>query len=191
MAQHPFDPNQYISKVKGRDYLEVKWRIAWMRNEHPNAALETDLMSHDDTRAIVRARVTLPEGESATGWGSETVSASDAYIEKAETKAIGRALTALGFGTPVNVESEKSAAPRQRAQPNQQGQQSQSNAYLATSAQRSHVQKLARELSLDDATLNGLVQQHTGSNLTSMNKRQASGVIDLLESRRPTAQKAS
>lgn len=29
MAQQTFDPNQYVSKVKGRDYLEVKWRIAW------------------------------------------------------------------------------------------------------------------------------------------------------------------
>lgn len=191
MAQHPFDPNQYVSKVKGRDYLEVKWRIAWMRNDHPNATLETDLMSHDDTRAIVRARVTLPEGGSATGWGSETVAASDAYIEKAETKAIGRALTALGYGTPVSLENEAAAATRQRTQPQHQMHQSKTNAYLATPAQRSHVQKLANELKLDESTLNGLIQQHTGTNLTSMNKRQASGLIDMLESRRPTAQRAS
>ncbi len=191
MAQQPFDPNQYISKVKGRDYLEVKWRIAWMRHDHPMAVLETDLMSHDDTRAIVRARVTLPEGGSATGWGSETVEASDAYIEKAETKAIGRALTALGYGTPVNTENEVTEAPRQRIQSQQPAQQGQSNAYLATPAQRSRIQRLANELQLDESTFTGLVQQHTGGSLASINKRQASGIIDLLESRRPTAQQAS
>lgn len=185
MTRQPFDPNQYVSKVKGRDYLEVKWRIAWMRSEHPHAILETDLMSHDDSRAIVRARVTLPDGGSATGWGSETSTSSDTYIEKAETKAIGRALTALGYGTPVGAETPVTESPRPRTQPNQ------SSAYLATPPQRSRIQRLAQELNLDDATLNGLIQQHTGNSLTDMNKRQASGIIDLLEARRPSAQQAS
>src|SRR5699024_78994 len=116
MTQQPFDPNQHISKVKGRDYLEAKWRIAWLRSEHPEAVLETDLMSHDDTRAIIRARVSLPNGGSATGWGSETSATSETYIEKAETKAIGRALTALGFGTPLSTDREEAVAPHQRSQ---------------------------------------------------------------------------
>lgn len=190
MAQQPFDPNQHISKVKGRDYLEVKWRIAWMRSDHPNAVLETDLMSHDDTRAIVRARVALPEGGSATGWGSETTAASETYIEKAETKAIGRALTALGYGTPVSAEGEP-AQPQKQMRPQQQARPNHANSYLATPPQRSHIQRLAKELQLDDAALTGLVQQHTGNDLANINKRQASGIIDLLESRRPTAQQAS
>lgn len=191
MAQIPFDPNQYISKVKGRDYLEVKWRIAWMRSEHPQAILETDLMSHDDTRAIVRARVTLPEGGSATGWGSETSTTSDTYIEKAETKAIGRALTALGYGTPVSVENANTEHSRPRMQQQPNSQLNRPNAYLATPAQRSNIQRLAKVLNMDENALNGLVQQHTGGNLANINKRQASGVIELLESRRPSVQQAS
>lgn len=186
MAQQQFDPNLYLSKVKGRDYLEVKWRIAWMRNEHPNAILETDLVSHDDMRAVVRAKVSLPEGGSATGWGSETSASSETYIEKAETKAIGRALTALGYGTPVSAENDMVEPARQPRM-----QQQQSNAYLATPPQRSRILRLANELQLDDQALNGLIHQHTGSNLANMNKRQASGVIDLLESRRPVSQQAS
>ena len=35
----------------------------------------------------------------ATGWGSETAADFGDYVEKAETKALGRALAALGFGT--------------------------------------------------------------------------------------------
>lgn len=191
MAQQPFDPNQYLSKVKGRDYLEVKWRIAWMRSEHPNAVLETDLMSHDDIRAIVRARVTLPEGGSATGWGSESTGSSETYIEKAETKAIGRALTALGYGTPFNAESQPVDGAGPRNQGRQAAPQSQSNSHLATPPQRSHIQRLAREVNLDERALHGLIQQHTGNDLGSINKRQASGIIDLLESRRQTSQQAS
>ena len=186
MAQQPFDPNQYVSKVKGRDYLEVKWRIAWMRSEQPDAILETDLFSHEEGRAIMRARVTFPNGASATGWGSETEGASEAYIEKAETKAIGRALTALGFGTPVGAES---AQPEPVRPHHTHGNQPNSN--LATPPQRSRIQRLAQELSLGEGALDNLVHQHTGSNLATMSKRQASGIIDLLESRRPTIQQAS
>ena len=43
--------------------------------------------------------MTLPNGASATGWGSETSHDFADYIEAAETKALGRALAALGFGT--------------------------------------------------------------------------------------------
>lgn len=185
MAQQPFDPNQYMSKVKGRDYLEVKWRIAWMRSEQPDAILETDLASHQDGRAIMRARVTFPNGASATGWGSEIQSAFENYIEKAETKAIGRALTALGFGTPVGAESMNSEPSRPRAVTTQ------SNSFLATPPQRSRIQRLAGESSMDEAALDALIHEHTGESLASINKRQASGIIDLLESRRPATQRAS
>lgn len=185
MAQQPFDPNQYMSKVKGGDYLEVKWRIHWMRTEQPDAILETELASHENGRAIMRARVTFPNGASATGWGSGTIETSEAYIEKAETKAIGRALTALGYGTPVNADAEHASASQQRAPQNQP------NTYLATPPQRSHIQRLAKEVNLTESELNALVQQHTGSNLATINKRQASGIIDLLESRRPAVQQAS
>lgn len=185
MAQQPFEPSNYLSKVNGRDYLEVKWRIAWMRSEHPNAMLETELVSHADGRAIVRARVALPDGGSATGWGSETAAAFENYIEKAETKAIGRALTALGYGTPFGAESEMPEVPRQSMS------QAQPNAYLATPPQRSRIQRLATELNLDDAALNQLIHQHTGLSVDAINKRQASGIIDLLESRRPAMQRAS
>lgn len=186
MTQQPFDPNQYVSKVKGRDYLEVKWRMHWMRSEQPDAILETELASHENGRAIMRARVTFPNGASATGWGSETVENSEAYIEKAETKAIGRALTALGYGTPLTVDADSAISRDQQRSP-----QNTSSSYLATPAQRTHIQNLARELNLNEQALNTLVQQHTGNSLAAMNKRQASGIIDMLDSRRSSVQRAS
>lgn len=189
MAQQPFDPNQFISKVKGRDYLEVKWRIAWMRCEHPDAILETELVSHADDRAIMRALVTFPGGGSATGWGSETAASFENYIEKAETKAIGRALTALGYGTPVNETEESEQVGQMQRPPTRPAQQP--NAFMATAPQKSRIQRLAGELQLSSAELDSLIQQEVGSSMANMNKRQASGMIDLLEARRPVAQTAS
>lgn len=189
MAQQPFDPIQFISKVKGRDYLEVKWRIAWMRSEHPDAIMDTDLVSHLDDRAIMRAIVTLPGGGSATGWGSETATSFENYIEKAETKAIGRALTALGYGTPVAETEEPEQIGQMQRTPTRPGQQP--NSFLATPPQKSRLQRIAAELQMSSADLDSLVQQHVGSSLANLNKRQASGMIEMLEARRPAARTAS
>ncbi len=99
MATHSFDASKYLTNLRGKEYLEVKWRLLWLRTEHPDAAIETELVKHEEGLALFRARVTLPEGASATGWGSETPDDFGDFIEKAETKALGRALAALGFGT--------------------------------------------------------------------------------------------
>src|SRR4051794_18236665 len=94
-----FDPGRYLTKVGAADYLEVKWRLVWLREVHPDATIETELVSHTDQLAIFRARVAIPGGGTATGYGSEGYNDFREYIEKAETKAIGRALASLGFGT--------------------------------------------------------------------------------------------
>src|ERR1700694_4957412 len=98
-AGKPFEASKYLSNLNGRDYLEVKWRLLWLRTEHPDAVIETELIKHSDGLALFRARVTIPGGGTATGWGSETADDFGDYIEKAETKALGRALAALGYGT--------------------------------------------------------------------------------------------
>jgi len=100
-AGQPFDPTQYLSKFDGRDYLEVKWRLLWLRNQHPEARITTEIVQHNEENgfALFRAEVDVPNGGKSTGWGSETVRDFHDYIEAAETKALGRALAALGFGT--------------------------------------------------------------------------------------------
>lgn len=46
----------------------------------------------------------------STGYGSETLSDFRDYFEKAETKAIGRALAALGYGTLFALELDEGEA---------------------------------------------------------------------------------
>lgn len=112
-----FDAARYLRKFNGRDYLEVKWRLLWLRTEHPQATVETELAKHllpsrgEPGLALFRARVALPGGGEASGWGSETSTDFSDYIEKAETKALGRALAALGFGTQFCEDFESSARP--------------------------------------------------------------------------------
>jgi hypothetical protein len=101
-AEPGFDPTPYLRQLRGRgggaDYLDVKWRLLWLRKEHPDAEIVTELVQHDPQMAIFKATVTVPTGGKATGYGSETASDFPDFIEKAETKAIGRALNALGYG---------------------------------------------------------------------------------------------
>jgi len=94
-----FDPSRYLTKIDGRDYLEVKWRLLWLRTEYPTARISTEMIKYEDGFALFRAEVSLPNGAVATGFGSETIHDFADYIEAAETKAIGRALAGLGFGT--------------------------------------------------------------------------------------------
>ena len=98
-AVEAFEPAKFLSRVNGSEYLEVKWRLVWLRDQHPDAVIETELVTHHGDTAVFRARVVVPGGGAATGWGSETKQDFRDYVEKAETKAIGRALAALGFGT--------------------------------------------------------------------------------------------
>jgi hypothetical protein len=110
--------------VSGRDYIEVKWRLVWLRDTHPDAVVDTDLLHHANQTAIFRAKVTLPGGACATGHGSESSTDFGDYLEKAETKAIGRALAALGFGTQfagLEFEDRATAHAQRSSAPPAQG----------------------------------------------------------------------
>lgn len=112
-----FDPSEKLKKVSGADYLEVKWRVFWFREEHPDGLIETQIVEHGENFAVFKATVTksdkfdehgtiIHRGGSASGYGSETYSDFRDYLEKAETKAIGRALAMLGYGTQFAHEIE-------------------------------------------------------------------------------------
>jgi hypothetical protein len=96
-----FDPSKHLRPMKGgAEYLDVKWRLVWLRQEHPDAEIETRALEHEPGKwAAFVARVALPGHGSATGHGSESAGDFRDYYEKAETKALGRALAALGYGT--------------------------------------------------------------------------------------------
>lgn len=86
-------------KMRGKDYLEVRYRLYWLRLDHPDALIETRCEYQDEKMAIFRAQITLADGGSATGHKKVTKVEFPKFYEKCETGSIGRALANLGYGT--------------------------------------------------------------------------------------------
>ncbi|MCD6027915.1 MAG: hypothetical protein K0S78_89 [Thermomicrobiales bacterium] len=207
-SETPFDPTRHLTRVSGSDYLEVKWRLVWLRDRHPDATLETELVSHHDNTAIFRAQVQIPGGGAATGWGSEAAGDFRDYLEKAETKAIGRALAALGFGTQFCpdhefgaangrvVDSPVKPARASRASASSERQESATVAAIgpdqgATQRQLRYLQAVAREAGLDGAALDERAMQEFGVQAVALSRRDASTLIDLIQSQSSGAKLAS
>ena len=95
-----FNPNDHMMKLKGRDYLQVMWRLVWFRDEHPDWSIDTSIIEADPEHAVFRAVICDENGvQKCAGHGSESKRDFGDYLEKAETKAVGRALAMLGYGT--------------------------------------------------------------------------------------------
>jgi hypothetical protein len=122
-----FSPTNRMIRLGGRRggdaaYLPVRQRMIWFRTLHPDGDINTEMVEHVfGEYAIFKATVSWPierEGSpenpwygltvNCSGYGSETAPDFRDYIEKAETKAIGRALAAAGFGTEAAFEEDPS-----------------------------------------------------------------------------------
>jgi len=105
-----FNPNDHLISLKGKSYLEVKYRLVWFRDENPDWGVSTDIVKLDmDAKyAIVKATITDPHGRIvAQGTKMEDIKGFGDFLEKAETGAIGRALGILGYGTQFAPEFDE------------------------------------------------------------------------------------
>lgn len=189
-----FNPQEHLMKLKGKDYLEVKWRLVWLRDLHPDAVIETELIERKDNHAIFRAQVTLPSGASATGWGSEDTKGFVDYIEKAETKAIGRALAALGFGTQFcddmtysNEDVVDAPIDRQQGRPQPLRPQ---RIDRPSDQQRNYIIGLGKQLGMvkpdghhDEAALDDALRKAVGAPLADLTKTQATEAIERMKAK--------
>lgn len=192
-----FDPSRYLRKLGGKEYLEVKWRLLWLRTEHPDAVMRTELAKLEDGFALFKAHVAIPGGGEATGWGSETRQDFFDYIEKAETKSLGRALAALGYGTQFCedfdfaagsagnshvVDSPVETATNGASQLARPAPVSQATGSLATPAQLKLIYLTAtRDLQISEDALEERCQGQYGRLPLHLTKREASEFIDALK----------
>lgn len=118
-----FNPAEHLQKITGKDYLPVRWRLVWFHAvTTPRAGYCTFQLQLDRQQGFAQflcvawdgndetwRTMEVPVGEVicklqvcgrvAMGYGSETRADFADFPEKSETKAIGRAMAGLGFGT--------------------------------------------------------------------------------------------
>ena len=89
-----------LLNLRGKEYLEVKYRLVWFREDHPDWSIETELINVTDVSAYAKATVKDDTGRIiATSHKFERIQGFPDFIEKAETGSIGRALALIGFVT--------------------------------------------------------------------------------------------
>src|SRR4028119_1084744 len=73
-----------ILSLRGKDYLEVKFRLVWFREEHPDWSIETEILSATENSAYARATIKDEQGRViATSHKFETKQGFHDFIEKA------------------------------------------------------------------------------------------------------------
>jgi hypothetical protein len=147
--------------------------------------------------AVFKASVSIPGSGSATGWGSEHYNDFRDYIEKAETKALGRALAALGFGTqfcpdfdfgsaaghvvdaPINLDARRDQS-RETANTTGGGTQD----FRATEKQRQYLMSIAKDLGITEEALHTESTASFGRDIATLTRRDASQFIERLQQRK-------
>ena len=204
-----FNPNEHLRVFERRqrqldgsyqtvkvDYLDVKWRIVWFRTEHPNGSIATRLMSDPGiSPAVVQATVTLENGVTATGFGQCGEDDWSDWLEKAETRAIGRALALLGYGTQFCEEFDEiiSDAPVEspRRQTSGSRQSPLPSADPMTPNQQKFLFSLAREAGMPNDELDEIVHERFGHGVADLLKHEASTLIGSLQELRDERQLTS
>jgi hypothetical protein len=213
-----FNPNEHMRVFERRqrqldgsyktvrvDYLDVKWRIVWFRTEHPNGSIETRMLSTPGiSPAVVQATVTLENGVTATGFGQCGEDDWSDWLEKAETRAIGRALALLGYGTQFCEEFdeiisdspvEASRRARSKASADADDADSARQASIPTASndpmtpnQQKYLFSLAREANLPNEELEEIVNERFGHGVSELLKSEASTLISSLQELRDEQQ---
>lgn len=127
-----FDPLALLRRARASgnvpEQRAIMLRMMWLRQQIPEAQVETTLAHLDERSVVMAASIILPDGGRASGHAAadidESADRAD-VIELTETRAIGRALDVLGY---VVIESSSSGQrssgasgePQQRSRAPQQ-----------------------------------------------------------------------
>jgi hypothetical protein len=195
-----FNASEHLLNIgtdkKPRMYLEVKYRLVWLREQEPDAQITTEILQLDldrDVQAevsewddnlrksvkvvkhgkglvIFRATIKLPNGAIGTGTKMENAASFGDWLEKAETGAIGRALAGLGYGTAAT--DEMSEGEGRVVDAPVERKPSYDPDKPATESQLSTICKLQRELGMTEiSNAEGLTFGDCAAMLQDLNKR--------------------
>ncbi len=107
-----FDPRKYMRLIQNEGqtakyYLDVAYRKLWFRLRYPEGKIVKRILKLTEQVAIVEARVYLNRSDSEDNFISNALAQKymtadgqfeNKFVELAETAAVGRALSDVGFG---------------------------------------------------------------------------------------------
>jgi hypothetical protein len=114
-----YNPNDHLLNLKGKDYLDVQNRLLWfIRDQRALIAaghatvpyvVRTECVELDREQGWAHFKTYVRDvlGNQSTMYGSESAKDFPDYAEKASTKALGRALLALGYGAGMAPELDE------------------------------------------------------------------------------------
>tara|TARA_R100000908_G_C3664633_1_gene90302 strand:+ start:40 stop:627 length:588 start_codon:yes stop_codon:yes gene_type:complete len=96
--------------IHGKQYVEVKERIKYFRENFKDWSLTSEVIDLTDDRCVIKATISNEKGRViATGIAYESKGSSyinkTSFIENCETSAWGRALANIGIGLDVAIAS--------------------------------------------------------------------------------------
>jgi hypothetical protein len=196
-----FNAEEYITKLPMRrwnqktssweidyaDYLEVKWRMVWFRNENrenTRTSIRDKIIDTKSRFSYYELEIVDSKGNVEIGVGSETGDDFEDYIEKAYTKAYGRALAALGYGTQFAPELEEGENVMDSPVESQKGKaEAVTSERPITEAQRRAIYAIYNALGYSEAQMREIIQnRYNKSESKSLTRREASDLIDYLNS---------
>lgn len=166
------------------DYLEVKWRVVWFREEKPNWGIETEAAQITNEKAIFKCTIKDESGRIiSTGYGSETPNDFQDFIEKAETKSVGRALAYLGYGTqfaPELDEGDRIAdSPIERVNTNEKPN---TKPDKITEYQKKVIGGLVKSKKLTPEKMSEIIKElYKKDNSNELTKKEASNLIEYIK----------
>ena len=100
--------------IKGKPYVMANERIKYFRDNYPDGAILTDLISDVGGKCIFKAEIIVDDKCVATGYAYENENSTfinkTSYIENCETSAVARALGLFGIGIDNSVASFEEVA---------------------------------------------------------------------------------
>lgn len=123
LNSEPYHPEQHLSRARKSsakdDYLNVAQRLVWFIREQRQMiaagaatgpfVIKTRVLELDSEKGFCTCEATIRDclGNEASDIGTETKADFQDYAEKAATKAKGRALASLGYGTQFAPELDE------------------------------------------------------------------------------------
>jgi len=211
MSESNFNPEQHITKLPTRrrdtetghwrnesaDYMEVKWRMVWFRSENKEntrTIIKDKIIDIERRFAYFEVEITDSKGNVEIGVGSETGDDFEDYIEKAYTKAYGRALAALGYGTQfapdISDENEIVDSPVAHTTESSSAASTHHTDDGITEPQRRAIYAIYSSLGINEEQIRDIMKKrYNKDDSRKLTKQEASDLIDYLNSIRNLKEK--